>query len=247
MTETTLDIETGPPRIAVSQFKESSCPGPVGTIGYRARGREGSMTYSFDDRYVRRLAEGDPHIESHFAGYFGKLLLLKIRRKFLGSDEVEDIRQETLTRVLEAIRRRSGLRDPAALGAYVHSVCENVMREFGRKIRRMPQAHDHAPEQADPDSSADSKLVSAELVELVETVLVDLPGQDQEILRELFLEERDRDEICISHGIKRDYFRVLLHRAKERFRKRYHDIRVREARACRHAYAVNKERPMAGD
>jgi len=35
---------------------------------------------------------------------------------------------------------------------------------------------------------------------------------------ERFLEEKGKDEICKDFGVDREYLRVLLHRAKERFR-----------------------------
>ena len=35
------------------------------------------------------------------------------------------------------------------------------------------------------------------------------------------LEERDKDEVCEEMGVNREYIRVLLHRAKNSFRKAY--------------------------
>jgi RNA polymerase sigma-70 factor (ECF subfamily) len=40
-------------------------------------------------------------------------------------------------------------------------------------------------------------------------------------LRAVFLEERDKDEVCTELGVDRDYLRVLLHRAKASFRAVY--------------------------
>jgi RNA polymerase sigma-70 factor (ECF subfamily) len=40
-------------------------------------------------------------------------------------------------------------------------------------------------------------------------------------LRAVFLDERDKDEICTELGVDRDYLRVLLHRAKASFRVMY--------------------------
>jgi RNA polymerase sigma-70 factor (ECF subfamily) len=35
------------------------------------------------------------------------------------------------------------------------------------------------------------------------------------------LEEKDKDEVCRQFGVDRDYLRVLLHRAKDKFRVLY--------------------------
>lgn len=48
--------------------------------------------------------------------------------------------------------------------------------------------------------------------------LAKLPAQDQQILKMLFLEEADADAVCRSFDVERDHLRVLVHRAKSRFR-----------------------------
>ena len=59
---------------------------------------------TFDDDYLRRLRDGDSQVEQHFASYFGELILLKLRRRVRTRQLMEDIRQETLCRVLRAAR-----------------------------------------------------------------------------------------------------------------------------------------------
>ena len=45
--------------------------------------------------------------------------------------------------------------------------------------------------------------------------------RDRRLLREIFLEERDKDAVCQDFGVDRDYLRVLLHRAKQAFKAVY--------------------------
>jgi RNA polymerase sigma-70 factor (ECF subfamily) len=56
---------------------------------------------------------------------------------------------------------------------------------------------------------------------MVRQVLEKLPERDQIILRAVFLEEREKDDVCREIGVTRDYIRVLLHRAKQSFREVY--------------------------
>ena len=42
--------------------------------------------------------------------------------------------------------------------------------------------------------------------------------KDRFLICAIFLDERDKDEVCREQGVRRDYMRVLLHRAKKRFR-----------------------------
>jgi RNA polymerase sigma-70 factor, ECF subfamily len=52
-------------------------------------------------------------------------------------------------------------------------------------------------------------------------VVEGLPKKDRDRLRAYFLEEKEKDEVCAQFGVDRDYFRVLLHRAKDKFRVLY--------------------------
>ena len=52
-------------------------------------------------------------------------------------------------------------------------------------------------------------------------MLDELPEKDRDLLRMFFLEERDKTELCKRFGVNEDYLRVLLHRAKSRFRSMY--------------------------
>jgi RNA polymerase sigma-70 factor (ECF subfamily) len=74
-----------------------------------------------------------------------------------------------------------------------------------------------------------------------------MPEQDGALLRALFLEHRHRDDICKEHGVSREYLRVLLHRAKERFRKHYHNTFIQQAREHRRMDIVDKRRRQASD
>jgi RNA polymerase sigma-70 factor (ECF subfamily) len=52
----------------------------------------------------------------------------------------------------------------------------------------------------------------------VRAIMETLPQKERQLLHWLFFEEADKDEVCRRLGIDRNYLRVLLHRAKQRFR-----------------------------
>jgi RNA polymerase sigma-70 factor (ECF subfamily) len=64
-------------------------------------------------------------------------------------------------------------------------------------------------------------LVTSQSKKRVRQVIDDLPEKDRNLLRAFFLEEKEKDEVCLLFGVDRDYFRVLLHRAKDKFRVLY--------------------------
>ena len=178
--------------------------------------------YQFDDAYVQRLREGDRWTEEHFVRYFGELLLIKLRARLRSMDAVEDVRQEVFVRVMRTLRAPEGLRDGRKLGAFVNSVCNNVLLESYRAGRRVEplESGDYAAV-ADPSTSVDEALVTAESRMCVQRILRDMPSKDAEILRALFIEEQEKDDVSRRFGVDRNYLRVLLYRAKDKFRAAY--------------------------
>jgi RNA polymerase sigma-70 factor (ECF subfamily) len=172
--------------------------------------------HSFDQDYLRRLSSGDATVEHHFGSYFGDLLLLKLRSRIRSPQLIEDIRQETLMRVLQIVRK-GGVKHPERFGAFVSGVCNNVMMELVRgEMRHGSSGSEFEP--ADDRVDLEAPLVTRQRREQVNSMLEELPRKDRELLRMFFLEERDKSEICKRLKVGEDYLRLLLHRAKLRFR-----------------------------
>jgi RNA polymerase sigma-70 factor (ECF subfamily) len=171
---------------------------------------------SFGADYVQRLIDGDPEIQRDFVTFFDKLMFIKLRRVRGACHADEDIRQETFLRVLRALKRNR-LADPAKIGAFIKGVCKNVRAEHYRSAWRATPVREHfdIPSKG-PDPEAE--LGIAERKHRVHQVLEKLPAPDREILRLVFVEEQERDEVCRICQVGRSYLRVLLHRAKSRFR-----------------------------
>jgi RNA polymerase sigma-70 factor (ECF subfamily) len=174
--------------------------------------------YSFDEQYIERLAEGDAMVEEHFSSYFARMLRLKLRSRLRSGNGIEDIIQETLFRVIQAVRRPGSITQPERLGAFVHSVCTNVMREYLRREGRYDAIDEHTFDVEQPGGHPDSLLISAQRVGIVRRVLEELPEKDRELLRATFLEEADRTQLIEKYGVSDEYFRVLLFRARTKFR-----------------------------
>jgi RNA polymerase sigma-70 factor (ECF subfamily) len=185
--------------------------------------------FSFDADYVRRLTDGDADTEQHFHNYFGRLLLIKLRQRLRSPPEILDARQETLMRVLISLRQKRSLEHPERLGAFINAVCNNVLLEMGRASRRTVLLGDE-PDLPAPvtDETPETSLVTAERQARVRGVLDQLPERDRRLLRQIFLEEEDKDVVCREFGVDREYLRVLLHRAKARFREVYEQDTVTE-------------------
>jgi len=177
--------------------------------------------HGFNADYLQRLAQGDPFVEQHFCDYFGELLLARLRRRLHSPALIDDIRQETLLRVLRTLRSGAGVLEPDRFGAYVYSVCNNVMLELERDQQRHPLIKDNSADYADERVNLDLILVNEERKRLINQALREMSQRDGELLRLLFLEEMNPEDVCRRLGVDREYLRVLLHRAKHRFRSRF--------------------------
>ena len=173
----------------------------------------------FDADYVERLRSGDSQTEQHFVDYFNALIRLKLGRRLRSPSEIEDLRQETITRVWAALRERGRLLRPERLGAFVNSVCNNTLFEHYRKAsREIPMGDEVAINTPDLADNAADVIAERQMQEAVRKTLNGLEERDRYLLEELFLNERDKDDVCQELGVNREYLRVLLFRAKKSFR-----------------------------
>lgn len=182
--------------------------------------------YSFDEAYLQRLRQHDFETEQHFVAYFSKLILIKLRCRLQSSSAIDDIRQETFVRVFKAVRTEGGVRSAKGLGGFVNSVCNNVLQEFYRSSGRTESADEGLPDPPDRAIDLEGALVSKETRRQVREVLTRLPEKDRRLLKALFIDEKEKEQICREFGVDRDYLRVLLHRAKQSFRAAYGQMSV---------------------
>jgi len=177
---------------------------------------------TFNEEYVRRLTNGDSGAGEHFASYFGNLLFLKLRVRLRSPQLIEDIRQETLMRVLLVLRQGAGVDRPERFGAFVNGVCNNVVRELCRLDGREEPWDENMEDPTDPTVNLDANLVNAESKREIRRVFAALPERERKILQAVYLDEIDKAEVCRLFQVDAGYLRVLLHRAKAQFRKAYH-------------------------
>jgi RNA polymerase sigma-70 factor (ECF subfamily) len=177
---------------------------------------------AFDAGYVEKLCAGDFRTQEHFVSYFTELLHLKLRSRLRSPQAIEDVRQETFVRVFASLRKEGALRQPERLGAFVNTVCNNVLFEHYRASSRSESLDEEGHAEL-PATGIDALgvVTAQQLKTKVREILVDLPARDCALLKAVFLDERDRDEVCREFGVDREYLRVLLFRAKQEFKTEY--------------------------
>jgi RNA polymerase sigma factor (sigma-70 family) len=149
-------------------------------------------------------------------------LRLKLRYKVLyhvghNCADVDDLVQETLVRFFRAEQRKI-IRNTDELGAFLNGVCRNVILEYRRRIRREPSVD---PDTPIPDAGIRPEADILEMRDAIDNGLKELAERDRMILRSLYLEGKEKDAICKDWKMTDAQFRVVLFRAKERFRRAY--------------------------
>jgi RNA polymerase sigma-70 factor, ECF subfamily len=172
----------------------------------------------FDAVYLARLKSGDGEIENHFEAYFSNVIWLKLRNRVRARHLIDEIRQETFIRVINYLKSGKIIQYPERFGGFVLSVCNNVMLEVLRNESQQLRQPANLGEPRDDRVRFDADVVTDQRKRMVRDVLNEMPVKDRDLLRMVFLEETDRSAISKHFSVDSDYLRVLLHRAKERFR-----------------------------
>ncbi len=156
----------------------------------------------------------------------GELDKLTIRLRFrvaralgFAGPDIDDIVQESLRRFLES-SRNDRIRSPEAAGAFLNGISKNVVSEYRRRLFRDVPMPEVIPE---PPSGA---LLESELFELRQSIdegLRRLSPRDRQVLHMFYLEECPVARILEVTGLSEPNFRVVLCRAKERFRQIYNE------------------------
>jgi RNA polymerase sigma-70 factor (ECF subfamily) len=131
--------------------------------------------------------------------------------------DVDDIVQETLARFLVASSQEH-IHNPAALGAFLNGVCRNVISEYRRRNMRDEPMPEVVPE---PPGKGIGEADLFNLRQAISHGLEQLSERDRRVLRSFYLEEKSREEILKEMNMTDENLRVVLCRAKERFRTIY--------------------------
>jgi RNA polymerase sigma-70 factor (ECF subfamily) len=171
-------------------------------------------------RLVGDIRAGDRRAEQAMAERYGRGLLYLLRRQCGDPDLALDLRQDTLRIAIEKLRAEA-LTDPTKLSAFLRAIAMNILTAHRRKdTRRATYTNSDtidvtADDRRGPYDNVSSQQVQAAVRSLLEELKT---PRDREILRRVYLEEDDKDDICADFGIDSAHFSRVLFRAKQRFR-----------------------------
>ncbi len=151
------------------------------------------------------------------ARFWDRVRLFAVRR--VGdATAAEDIAQETMRRVVEALRA-GRVENFDAIAGFVFQTAQHVCMHAHRSAGREAQAMRRL---ADPSSSGDvqpdalTSLVSEERRVRVRNALESLADDDRRLLRALYFDQMDTSELATKLGVSQGTLRVRKHRALQR-------------------------------
>lgn len=166
-----------------------------------------------------------PH-EDELADRFRERLRLFAARRLGDAATAEDVAQETLRRVVDAMRA-GRITQPIAFPAFVFEtarhVCQQHYRSAGREGRALHRVHGDSLAHGAFVSDPFSTLVSDDRAVRVRQALGSLRHDDRELLRLLYHEELETDEAASRLGLSPSTLRVRKHRALKRLGELLHD------------------------
>lgn len=171
---------------------------------------------TFNQEFLNKLGDGDHVTTSEFFTHFTSTLGAQLRSHGLTSQIIDEIRQETLLRVYRRIKQSEPIEN---LAAYVRGVCKNVVHEYQRAEWRYQGMPEEMTDLPDLSPHPEAGWITEESLAAVRLAMEQLSEKDRTLLRQVFLESRDKDEVCRELGVKREYLRVLLHRATTSLKK----------------------------
>jgi RNA polymerase sigma factor (sigma-70 family) len=134
---------------------------------------------------------------------------------------VDDLSGDTIVAVMEKIAQGEP-RNAAALAAYVFQICHNKGLEALRRLTAQRQATE-VDWNLLPGSgkTPQQNVLDSELGQKVEKAFKKLPSRDRCALAGVFYDGRKRDDVCKECGVTRDQLKMILFRARQKFRREW--------------------------
>src|SRR5947199_3158757 len=200
-------------------FVVGSLPAPEGTGG---AGDEPA-------RLVARIQAGDRAAEAELVARFSHGLLLMLRRLVQNPALADDLHQETLSLVLEKIRRAE-VREPEKLAGFIRSTARNLFIADRRKEARYRALDDGREEEegvrpglilTDRGPAPLDRVLADEEARQVRRLLDELRFDgDRQLLVRFYLSDDGKQEVCADLEIESERFPKVLVDVRERMRGR---------------------------
>jgi len=166
-----------------------------------------------DDELAPRIAEGDREAETELCRRIGPRIRLYGLRHLRSSSAADDLVQEALLKVLEALRS-ARLREADKLAQFVLGTCRMMVRDLRRSSQRREELLAMFGGDLVPDPPPMPRLDDRQLAGCVQA----LKERERAVVVMTFYDEQTAAETAEVLGISEANVRVIRHRAIQQLR-----------------------------
>ena len=170
--------------------------------------------------FVNRIHAGDKLAEGELIQHYGPGVLLMLERRTLDQQLAVDLYQDTFVVVIERLRGKS-INEPHKLGAFIYGTSKNLLiGDLRKKARRRTFADsDIVSETADSKSGPFQNVNRDEEARIVRQIISSMRSKrDRTLLRRFYIDEEDKENICLELNLSSLHFNRVLFRARRRFK-----------------------------
>ncbi len=180
-----------------------------------------SINNKFDNvSILAAIQEGSKEAESRLVNYYSRSLGFILNRRCNDPELVKDLVQDTFIVVI--LRARKGeISSPASLASFIRQTGVNLLLGHFRKEKRRSTDPSDELDKDHPSVqvSIQRQLSQKESVELVAQTLEEMPVErDRELIKEYFVKEKTKKELCAQFEISAAHFDRVLYRARNRLK-----------------------------
>ncbi len=168
----------------------------------------------------KRIHAGDKLAEGELVQHFGRGLLLMLEQRTQDQQLAADLHQDTFVIVIERLRKKL-LNEPHKLGAFIYATGRNLLiGDLRKKGRRKTFADtDIVSETADSNSGPLQNVSRDEEARIIHQIISSMQSKrDRTLLIRFYLDEEEKEKICLDLNLSSLHFNRVLFRARRRFR-----------------------------
>ncbi len=170
--------------------------------------------------FVNRIHAGDKLAEGELIQHYGPGILLMLEQRTQDQQLAVDLYQDTFVIVIERLRGKS-LNEPHKLGAFIYGTGKNLLiGDLRKKARRKTFADtDIVSETADSNSGPFQNVNRDEEARIVRQIISSMRSKrDRTLLMRFYIDEEEKENICLELNLSSLHFNRVLFRARRRFR-----------------------------
>ena len=169
---------------------------------------------------LQKITQGDLSAERVLVRKYWRGLHYILLSKCRDPELTNDLVQDSFIIIISKARNNQ-IEKPDALASYIRQVGINLMLAHFRKEKRRATSSSE-----DIQIYSDDKipglfrhLTSEDIFKKIQQVVDEMPiARDKEILKNFFIYDKDKEEICAMLTLSSDHFDRVLHRARNRLK-----------------------------